>query len=217
MDNGLPNFTETEKSHIRDQIVEAGREQFARQGLKKTSIEDLTRPARIAKSSFYGFFGSKEELYMELLMEERGRLRGEISAVSLAGDGRNAVERFLRSVVREFETNPLTRRLATHPEEWQTVTRRVSPEVMKANVEDSTDAVSYFIREGQEAGVVADGDPEVLAGVIRSVVVLSIHKEDIGREIYPEVLEKMIRLVADGLAAGARSSAGTTVAEAERP
>ena len=195
----MPNFTETEKSHIRDQLMKAGREWFVRQGLKKTSIEDLTRSAGIAKSSFYGFFGSKEELYMELLMEERGRLRGEISAVSLAGDERGAVERFLRTVVREFETNPLTRRLATHPEEWQAVTRRVPPEVTKANVEDSTDAVSYFIRAGQEAGVVSDGDPEILAGVIRSVVMLTIHKDDIGREIYPAVLEKMIQLVATGL------------------
>ncbi|MGB3682059.1 MAG: TetR/AcrR family transcriptional regulator [Rubrobacteraceae bacterium] len=198
----MPNFTETEKSHIRDQIVEAGRERFARQGLKKTSIEDLTRPAGIAKSSFYGFFGSKEELYLKLLMEERKRLRGEMPAASLAGNGRDAVERFLWAVVREFETNPLTRRLATHPEEWQAVKRRVPPEAMQANVEDSTDAVSYFIREGQEAGVVSDGDPEVFAGVIRSVVVLTIHKDDIGREIYPAVLEKMIRLVADGLARG---------------
>lgn len=196
----MPNFTETEKSHIRGQLLEAGRKLFARQGLKKTSIEDLTRrPAGIAKSSFYGFFGSKEELYMELLMEERGRLRGEISASSLAGDGRGAVDHFLRAVVREFETNPLTRRLVTHPEEWQAVTRRVSPEIMKANVEDSTDAVSSFVRQGQEEGLISDGDPEVLAGVIRSVVVLSIHKEDIGREIYPEVLETMIGLVADGL------------------
>ncbi len=179
--------------------MEAGRELFARQGLKKTSIEDLTRPAGIAKSSFYGFFGSKEELYLELLMEERGRLRGEISAISLAGDGRDAVERFLRAVVREFEANPLTRRLATHPEEWRAVTWRVPPEAMKANVEDSTDAVSHFIRQGQKAGVISDGDPAVMAGVIRSVVVLTIHKDDIGREIYPAVLEEMIRLVAAGL------------------
>ncbi|MDQ4106799.1 MAG: TetR/AcrR family transcriptional regulator [Actinomycetota bacterium] len=192
----MPTFTEAEKVHIRRQLMEAGRDLFAWQGLKKTSIEDLTRPAGIAKSSFYGFFGSKEELYLKLLMEERGRLREEISAVSLADGGRDAVERFLRAVVREFETNPLTRRLATHPEEWQAVARRVSPEVMKANVEDSTDAVGHFIRRGQEAGVISEGDPEIMAGIIRSVVVLTIHKDDIGREIYPAVLEKMIQLVA---------------------
>lgn len=192
----MPTFTETEKTYIRQKLMEAGRNLFARHGLKKTSIEDLTRPAGIAKSSFYGFFGSKEELYLKLLMEERGRLRGEISAVSLADGGRNAVERFLWAVIREFETNPLTRRLTTHPEEWQAATRRVPPEVMKANVEDSTEAVGYFIRQGQEAGVISEGDPAIMAGVIRSVVVLTTHKDDIGREIYPAVLEKMIQLVA---------------------
>ena len=79
---------------------------------------------------------------------------------------------------------------------WCAGSRR---EVMRATVEDSTLAVSSFIRRGQEEGLISDGDPEVLAGVIRSVVVLSVHKEDIGRDIYPDVLEKMIGLVADGL------------------
>ncbi len=197
----VPTFTVTEKEHIRDRLLEAGRELFPRYGLKKTSLEDLTQPAGIAKSSFYGFFHSKEELYLELLIEERRRLRGEISTESFMGavDGREAVERFLRAVVREFETNPLTRRLVTHPEEWQAVVRRVPPEVLKANVEDSTQAVSSFIRQGQEAGLISSGDPEVMAGLIRSVVVLGIHKDDIGRDIYPDVLEKMIHLVADGL------------------
>ena len=39
-----------------------------------------------------------------------------------------------------------------------------------------------------------------MAGLIRSVVVLGLHKDDIGRDVYPAVLEKMVGLVADGLA-----------------
>lgn len=198
----MPTFTRIERDHIRERLLESGRELFPRYGLKKTNLEDLTGPAGIAKSSFYRFFGSKEELYLELLVEERGRLRGEISPDSFAGaaDGREAVERFLWAVVREFESNPLTRRIVTHPEEWQTIVRRVPPETREANVEDSTRAVSAFIRQGQEAGLISAGDPEVLAGLIRSVVVLGLHKDDIGPDIYPDVLEKMIGLVADGLA-----------------
>lgn len=65
------------------------------------------------------------------------------------------------------------------------------------NVADSTQAVSSFIQQGQEAGLISAGDPEVMAGLIRSVVILSIHKDDIGREVYPDVLEKMIGLIAD--------------------
>ncbi|MGB3635624.1 MAG: TetR/AcrR family transcriptional regulator [Rubrobacteraceae bacterium] len=203
----VPTFTATEKEYIRDRLLESGRELFPLYGLKKTSLEDLTQPAGIAKSSFYGFFESKEALYLELLMEERQRLRGEISTEAFMDtrDGREAVEHFLRAVVREFETNPLTRRIVTHPEEWQAVVRRVPPELLEANVQDSTQAVSYFIRQGQEAGLISAGDPEVLAGLIRSVVVLGIHKDDIGRDIYPEVMEKMIGLVANGLTCKERS------------
>lgn len=197
----MPTFTENEKEHIRERLLAAGRELFPRYGLKKTSLEDLTRPAGIAKSSFYGFFDSKESLYMELLIEERGRLRGKIStdSFSSAADGREAIGNFLRAIVREFETNPLTRRIVTHPEEWQAVIRRVRPELRDSNVEDSTQAVSSFIRRGQEAGLISAGNPKVMAGLIRSVVVLGLHKDDIGRDIYPDVLEMMIELVADGL------------------
>ncbi len=198
----MPTFTSIERDQIRRQLLEAGRELFARYGLKKTSLEDLTRPAGISKSSFYGFFGSKEELYLELLAEERGRLRGEISSESFSGseDGREAVEKFLWAVVWEFENNPLTRRIVTNPEEWQAVVRRVPPEVREANVADSVQAVSSFIQLGQEAGLISPGNPEVMAGLIRSVVVLGLHKDDIGRDVYPAVLEKMVGLVADGLA-----------------
>ena len=198
----MPTFTSIERDQIRRQLLEAGGELFARYGLKKTSLEDLTRPAGISKSSFYGFFGSKEELYLELLAEERGRLRGEISSESFSGseDGREAVEKFLWAVVWEFENNPLTRRIVTNPEEWQAVVRRVPPEVREANVADSVQAVSSFIQLGQEAGLISLGNPEVMAGLIRSVVVLGLHKDDIGRDVYPAVLEKMVGLVADGLA-----------------
>lgn len=215
----MPTFTASERDQIRELLLESGRELFPRYGLKKTSLEDLTGSAGISKSSFYSFFGSKEELYLELLMKERGRLREEISARSFgeATQKSDIAENFLRAVVEEFEVNPLTRRLVTSPEEWQTVVRRVPPEKLAENVEDSTDAVAEFIRRGQEEGLISGGDPEVLAGVIRSVVVLSIHKDDIGREIFPEVMEKMIRLVADGLTVSAQHNVETSAAETGRP
>jgi AcrR family transcriptional regulator len=196
-----PTFTEAERERIRQQLLRAGRELFAERGLKKTSLEDLTRPAGIAKSSFYAFFDSKEALYLELLMRERRRLAAEISAASIGstGEAREALVRLMRAVVRELETNPLTRRIVTDPGEWRAVVRKVSPEQMEANVADSVRFVGDMIREGQEIGKVAEGDPEVLAGVVRAVAVLTLHKEEIGREIYPEVLETIIGFVADGM------------------
>lgn len=201
----MPSFTEVEKTRIREELLEAGRELFATGGLRKTSIEDLTRPAGIAKSSFYAFFESKEALYLELLMMERRRMMEEISSTFPAtGDAREGLEYFLRAAIREIESSALTRRVITHPEEWRAVTRRASPEQMEANLAESTLATLSFIREGQERGRIIAARPEVIAGIVRAVVALTTHKDDIGRDIYPEVLEMMIDFVARGLTGDGR-------------
>lgn len=199
----MPTFTEIEKSHIRGRLMEAGREFFAVRGVKKTSLEDLTGPAGIAKSSFYAFFDSKEALYLELLMAERRRMAEELSAtLPVAGEARETVRCFLRAAIREIEESALTRRVITHPEEWRMVVRRVSPEQMEANIAESTLATLSFIREGQESGEIVAARPEVIAGLVRAVVALTTHKDDIGKDIYPEVLEMMIDFVAAGLTGG---------------
>ena len=203
-----PTFTDSEKNQIRQQLLDTGRELFATYGLKKTSIEDLTRPAGIAKSSFYAFFDSKEALYLELLMMERRRMREEIAArFPATDDARETIAQFLRAAVREIEANALTRRVIAHPEEWQMIARRVSPEQMEANIAESTLTALSFIREGQESGQIIAAKPEVITGVVRAVVVLAQHKDDIGRDIFPEVQEMMIEFVAKGLTTSDEASA----------
>ena len=41
--------------------------------------------------------------------------------------------------------------------------------------------------------------PEVIAGLLRAVVMLYFHQEEIGREIYPEVIDLLADIIADGL------------------
>ena len=180
----MPSFSEVEKTHIREELLEVGGELFATRGLKKTSIEDLTRPAGIAKSSFYAFFDSKEALYLELLMMERRRMKEELSATFPAtDDAREGIVYFLRAAIHEIETSALTRRVITHPEEWRAVIRRVSPEQMEANIAESTLATLSFIREGKEGSWIIDSKREVIAGIVRAVVTVTMQKDDIGRDI----------------------------------
>ena len=199
-----PTFTKIERDRIREQLLETGRELFPQYGLKKTSLDDLTQPVGIAKSSFYSFFESKEALYMEILMEMREEVKERVVGASLEADegARAAIARFLRAAIHEIENNPLTWRLVAHPEELRLLARKIAPEQMKANIEASTLPILSFIREAQARGEVVPGDPEVLASVIRSVTMLTLHKKDIGNT-YPKVLEMMIELVADGLTKGA--------------
>ena len=65
-----PAFSTEERARITRVLMDNGQRLFTTQGLRKTSLDDLVRPAGIAKSSFYSFFDSKEALYLELMMAQ---------------------------------------------------------------------------------------------------------------------------------------------------
>ena len=66
-------FNEDEEARIRATLHAAGRTIIGSRGVRKTTVEELTRAAGIAKGSFYRFYASKEELALTLLAEwERG-------------------------------------------------------------------------------------------------------------------------------------------------
>ncbi len=194
-------FTEAEKTRLRERLLKQGRKLFTQYGLKKTSLEDLTRPLGIAKSTFYVFFESKEALYFELLLQMRHEVEERVRAASFAStdDPREGLRRFMRAVVDELETNPLTRRLVTQPEELELLARNASPEQLAMNTQDSTAYILPAILAGQAQGSIVDGEPNVIAGVIRSVALLTLHQDIIGEDIYPQVVSLMIELIAKGL------------------
>ncbi|MFL5656324.1 MAG: TetR/AcrR family transcriptional regulator [Ktedonobacteraceae bacterium] len=195
-------FSQEEKVHLQQRLLEVGQTLFLSQGLKKTSIEDLTRPLGIAKSSFYLFFASKEDLYLELLMQERARLDQQVMAASFeaTADMCEAITRFIQVVIHEMERSELTRRLMTHPEEFALLTRQGSSQLLAANIQDSLARIRPFIEHGQETGHIIDASPDTIVGVLLAVIrLLTFHKETIGHDAYPAVRDLLINLVASAL------------------
>ena len=194
-------FSEEERQRLHTQLMATGRTLFTRYGLKKTTLRELTEPLGIAKSSFYLFFDSKEALYWQLLLEEGPRVEAKLrTAVEAAGDdARAAIERLLHATVEEIETNDLYRRLLDHPEELEMVLRRLSPEETEAKAQGSLDMILGYVEVWQADGVLIDARPDVIASALRAVTLLTLHREEIGPAIYPEVMELLIHAVAVGL------------------
>ena len=63
------NFSEREKEIIRNKLLEKGREFFSTYGLKKTSVEELTQAAGIAKGSFYTFYNSASNSHIKFIQK----------------------------------------------------------------------------------------------------------------------------------------------------
>ncbi|MEV4158674.1 TetR/AcrR family transcriptional regulator [Nonomuraea dietziae] len=190
-----PAFSEAERARITEQLLTTATHLFSTQGLRKTSLDELTAPAGIAKTSFYAFFTCKEDLYFEAMLRQNEGVRRRVIGEGLhqGADTRDALRRFLRATVRELDANPLYRRLMSHPEEMEAVAARLTPERMAAAAGGPMADLVAFLGER------LDGDPHVLLGVLRAVLLTPLHAGHLGADLYPAVMERLIDAVTEGL------------------
>lgn len=194
------DFSQAERERIREQLLDTAREHFARYGLAKTTIADLTDPVGIANSTFYSFFDSKEDLYVQVLESQAEAIAARLVGASFEryDDPQRAIEAFLTAVCAEIETNPLTRRLIAEDE----VDRLRAAEGEEAAEHSREADVAYFlpfVETHFEAGQLRGPDPETVAHAIRAVTFLTLHRDDIGRDHYEAVRDLVIEAFAAGI------------------
>lgn len=195
-------FSDHEKERIRERLVEAGKQCFGLYGLKKTSIEQLTKAVGIAQGTFYLFFPSKEELYFELLELEEERVRRQLLEET-EESGRMDKEklvRFLRKSLTVIGENPFFRQLYEEDVMEQLV-RKLPPEKLAAHFDKDADVAMPFVRRWQEEGWLTSQRPEIIVSLIRSLILLTLQKRMIGEEVFDETMELLIQLIAQGLTA----------------
>lgn len=66
-----------------ENILKIAKEMFNRYGLKKTSMDEIARKARVAKGTIYNYFGSKDRVFLEVLSYEANDI---IEKITLAVD-----------------------------------------------------------------------------------------------------------------------------------
>jgi len=68
------------KQEKMDSILDTARKMFGRYGMQKTSLHEIARMARVAKATIYNYFGSKDQMYLEVLNREVNDMIEKISA-----------------------------------------------------------------------------------------------------------------------------------------
>ena len=83
---------------------------FAERGYYETSVDDVVASARTSKTTFYEFFGSKQDCMRELLRREGGALIHEV--IEHAAGGRSPRDRIRRGITAFVEACARQRRLS---------------------------------------------------------------------------------------------------------
>lgn len=193
-------FSEKEKEIIRSRLIEKGKELFARYGLRKTGIQDLTRAAGIAQGSFYSFFQSKEELYFEIMEQEEKYIKEKLLSTHQMQENLTvrSLEAFLTAAFELADESTFIKKIMSE-EDYELLVRKLPEERIIKHIEADSDILTPMITMWQQQGSVIDSKPEVIGGLLRALFVMTLHKKEIGEEIYREVLELLIQLIARGI------------------
>jgi len=198
-------FTGAERAMIRERLLAAGRELFARYGLRKTTVEELARAAGIAKGTFYLFFPSKEALYAEVLLSVIPDMVKSLleRSFGVTDDVREALFLYQKELVRLIEGDELVRAITTDRSSWENLLSVDWSEFRRRGFESLKPLVET-IREAQARGEMVEGDPWELVQLLGVIKILPLYKDQVPPEQYPQLVERLAQVIADGLTCPAR-------------
>jgi AcrR family transcriptional regulator len=194
-------FTDREKEIIRQDLIDTGRELFGLYGLKKTSIEDLTKAVGIAQGSFYTFFSSKEELYLKVIDREGERIKEKFLKEDKRIERltRESFKTFFKKALEVVNSNPIIKQMFLE-EEVDLLIRKIPPEKMKEyGKKFSKDFLPLIKRWQGEGAIISDPKPEVIVSVLQTIYHPILHKKDYDEEVFDDMMDLLVDIIAKGL------------------
>jgi AcrR family transcriptional regulator len=189
-------FSEREKEIVKNNLLKAGRDLFGSLGLRKTTVQDLAKTAGIAKGSFYLFYESKEELFLEILDQVEQEIHSTmLKKLSIKQKDRR---KLFRTVILEqfyqVESNPFLRMILVK-EEFDYLWRKIPKEKLKDGIDLDKNFIRLFFKELPIDIRLKEDDIEVLSMAFRGLFLLILHKKELGTGSFPKVITLLTDLL----------------------
>lgn len=200
----MAGFTDSEREQIRDRLIESGKEQVIRYGPAKTRIGDITEPVGIATSTFYLFFDSKDEFFLELIQQEMDSFQEQLSNdLNDVQDPYEGLIHLFESYVDFADGNPLVQQVIIQNDYREVFQSRV-PDTLEEYKRERIGRFSLIIQELQELddGEFGELSPQMVIGVMSTLGLFALHKDEYEevQEGYADQLQSLlIKVIANGL------------------
>lgn len=181
---------------IRYELIECGTKLFSEKGYKDTKVKDVTDEACISVGTFYNYFDSKEELFLDVYIKKHDKAKKEL--LQLFKEDKppikiieNAVYKFLNMM----QSDPILRAFF-NPNIHEKYRKTLDLQKKKSQLNYAYELFAPQLEKWQEKGEInSDIDIELLLAVIDSVFYILLHKEDIGEEFFPELIDFLVESI----------------------
>lgn len=189
-----------DESPRRDQILDAAGRVFAEYGLRKTTMGDIVRAAGVARATAYRYFGSKDEVFVEVLRRE---MRDILEAVGEAVAAETTTRSRLRAAIMTH-SEMIRRKINVFR-----VTMRALVDIVGQHRERHLEKVAgdfqailrSILEMGVEAGEIAVEDVDLTSLTILYALkgVFMGAAWDVWDEQRPVIVDRLIDLIMDGM------------------
>jgi AcrR family transcriptional regulator len=153
-------------AETRRRLLDAAEKMFSELGYHDASIVKITEEAGVGQGTFYLYFGSKQDIFEEVVVDLNRRVRHAVN--EKAAKGKDRLEQELLGFKAYFEFT------ADHPALYRVIRQAefVSPRILGAHYERFMDGYVPALAAAMERGEIADADPETLAWVLMGIAEL---------------------------------------------
>lgn len=161
--SALPGPLTARGEATRRRILDAAEEVFGEVGYYEASISEITHRAGVAQGTFYLYFHTKRDAFVELVADIGNRLRAATSAAIAGAPSRIEAER------RGFAA--FLRFVAAHRQIYRIVEEagRVAPEAAREYYHRISRGYERGLRAAMASGEIQPGDAEALATALMGI------------------------------------------------
>lgn len=184
---------------IKAEILNCGKAIFQSKGYKDTNISDITKMAGTGVGTFYNYYSSKEQLFLEVYMSENKQIKNLIvESLDVNEDPITLVKEFVTQSLEVMHTNRILK-------EWynREVFRKLEKHFRENPSIDDDSIRNFFVgllkKWKAEGKIRSDLDDGLLAAIFDSLAYIDSHKEDIGIQHFPEIIQYLVEFIMKGL------------------
>ncbi len=169
----MPKVTDAHIAARRQQIIEAARACFSRQGFHQTSIQDICKEAGLSPGAVYGYFPSKEHIIAATCLDCQQGIIDMISAAKSEGDSPlQTVNIIMDHGFSMLSSDSFLEFGMMNVQGWSEAMRskEVREALLTATFDTLGQALAGLIQEAQERGeLTRDVEPQAVAFTIMAM------------------------------------------------
>ena len=159
----IPTPATARGERTRRRILDAAETVFGELGYYEASVSEITRQAGVAQGTFYIYFHSKREIFVELVEDLGARLRAATRTAMADVPDRLEAER--RGFIAFFEFTANHRRVYSIVQEAE----RAAPEAAQAYYRSISRSYVRGLSTAMEAGTIKSLSPEAIAYALMGI------------------------------------------------